>query len=62
VLSSKEGHEGDHSSPSSAKVKNGGAMPPLPNVFMTQYFINYAQGLQLLPYSTDPKNVVALFT
>jgi hypothetical protein len=24
------GHEADHSSPSSAEVKNGGAVPPLP--------------------------------
>jgi hypothetical protein len=28
------GHEADHSSPSSAEVKNGGAIPPLPHVFM----------------------------
>jgi hypothetical protein len=25
------GHEADHSPPSSAKVKNGGAIPPLPH-------------------------------
>jgi hypothetical protein len=27
------GHEADHSSPSSADVKNGGAVPPLPHMF-----------------------------
>jgi hypothetical protein len=25
-----QGHEADHSTPSSAEVKNGGAIPPLP--------------------------------
>jgi hypothetical protein len=28
------GHEADHSSPSSAEVKNCGAIPPIPHVFM----------------------------
>jgi hypothetical protein len=27
-----QGYEADHSRPSSAKVKNGGAMPPLPHM------------------------------
>jgi hypothetical protein len=27
----QQGHEADHSSPSSAMVKNGGATPPLPH-------------------------------
>jgi hypothetical protein len=30
------GREDDHSSLSSAEVKNGGAIPPLPHVFMAQ--------------------------
>jgi hypothetical protein len=29
-----KGCEGNHSPTSSAKVKNGGAIPPLPHVFM----------------------------
>jgi hypothetical protein len=33
------GHEADHSSPSSAEVKNGGAISPLPNVFMAYCLI-----------------------
>jgi hypothetical protein len=28
----RQGREADHSPPSSAKVKNGGAVPPLPNI------------------------------
>jgi hypothetical protein len=28
----RPGHEADHSHPSSAEVKNGGVMPPLPNM------------------------------
>jgi hypothetical protein len=31
--------EADSSPPSSAKVKNGGAIPPLPHVFMACYLI-----------------------
>jgi hypothetical protein len=34
------GHELSHSPPSSSKVKNSGAIPPLPNVFMAQCLIN----------------------
>jgi hypothetical protein len=30
----RPGRQADHSPPSSAKVKNGGATPPLPHVFM----------------------------
>jgi hypothetical protein len=36
--------EADHSHPSNAKVRNGGAIPPLPHVFMTWCLINEAQG------------------
>jgi hypothetical protein len=33
----RQGREADHSSPSSAEVENGGAIPPLPRyVFMVQ--------------------------
>jgi hypothetical protein len=28
----RQGHEADHSPPSSAEVKNGGALPPLPHM------------------------------
>jgi hypothetical protein len=38
-----QGHEVDHSPPSSAKVKNGGAIPPLPSVFMAWCLINVHQ-------------------
>jgi hypothetical protein len=34
------GHEADHSSPSSAKVNNGGALPPLPHVFIGWWLMN----------------------
>jgi hypothetical protein len=34
----------DHSPPSSAKVKNGGGIAPLPHVFMAECLINYTQG------------------
>jgi hypothetical protein len=30
-----QGYEADHSVPSSAEVKNGGAMTPLPHMFMS---------------------------
>jgi hypothetical protein len=33
------GHEADHISPSRAEVKNGGAIPPLPHVFMAKCLI-----------------------
>jgi hypothetical protein len=32
--------EADHSVPSSAEVKSGGALSPLPSVFMAQSLIN----------------------
>jgi hypothetical protein len=32
--SRQTGHEADHSSPSNAKVKNGGAIPPLPHMYL----------------------------
>jgi hypothetical protein len=35
-----QGHEADHSPPSSAEVKNGGALPPFPHIFMVWRFIN----------------------
>jgi hypothetical protein len=37
---SGQGVEADHSSPSSAEVKNSGVVPPLPCVFMLQCLIN----------------------
>jgi hypothetical protein len=39
------GRESDHSLPSSAEVKNGGAIPPLP--LLRGVVLNEAQGLQL---------------
>jgi hypothetical protein len=30
----RTGREADHSPPTSAKVKNGGAIPPLPHAFL----------------------------
>jgi hypothetical protein len=30
----RQGCEADHSPPSSAEVKNGGAIPPLPDTFL----------------------------
>jgi hypothetical protein len=33
--------EAKHSPPSSAEVKNSGAIPPLPHVFMAKYLIKY---------------------
>jgi hypothetical protein len=39
------GREGDHLLPSSAEVKNYGAIPPLPHYIITAWcLINYAQG------------------
>jgi hypothetical protein len=38
----RAGCEADHSSPSSAEVKNAAAMPPLPHAYLC--LINYAQG------------------
>jgi hypothetical protein len=39
------GREADHSSPSSAEVKNSGTIPSLPpDVFMAQRLISYAHG------------------
>jgi hypothetical protein len=41
----RHGCEGDHSPPSSAEVKKGGALPPLPHVFfMTRCSTNEEQG------------------
>jgi hypothetical protein len=46
--------ETDHLPPSSAEVKNGSVIPPLPNVFMVWCLINEAQGEpSLIPYSLD---------
>jgi hypothetical protein len=36
----RPGREADHSSPSSAEIKNGGVIPPLPHVFMARCLIN----------------------
>jgi hypothetical protein len=36
----RRGREADHSPKSSAEVKNGGATPPLPRLFMAWYLIN----------------------
>jgi hypothetical protein len=36
-----QGHDANHSSPSSAKVTNGGAIPPLPSFFMVWSFTFY---------------------
>jgi hypothetical protein len=36
----RQGREADHTPPSSAKGKKGGAMPPLPLVFMAQCLTN----------------------
>jgi hypothetical protein len=36
----RPGREADHSPPTSAEAKNGGAIPPLPYVFMAQCLIN----------------------
>jgi hypothetical protein len=36
----RPGPQADHSPPSNADVKNGGATPPLPHVFMAQCLIN----------------------
>jgi hypothetical protein len=36
----RQGREADHSPPSSAQVKNGGAIPPLPLAFMAWCLIN----------------------
>jgi hypothetical protein len=37
-----QGREADHLAPSSAEVKNVGAIPPLPHIFMAQgYFYLY---------------------
>jgi hypothetical protein len=36
----RQGREADHSPPSSAEVKNGGAIPPLPYVYMVWCLIN----------------------
>jgi hypothetical protein len=36
----RQGHEADHSSPSSAEVKNGGAIPPLPHM-SSLYFVSF---------------------
>jgi hypothetical protein len=44
----RPGREADHSPPSGAEVKNGGAMHPLTHVFMAQCLIKQAQGLYLL--------------
>jgi hypothetical protein len=38
------GNEAEHSPPSSAKVKNGGAISTLSHVFMAWCLINYTQG------------------
>jgi hypothetical protein len=35
-----QGHEADHSPPSSAKDKNGGTIPLVPNIFMAWCSIN----------------------
>jgi hypothetical protein len=34
------GHEADYSPPSSAEIKNVGAIPPLPHIFMVWCLIN----------------------
>jgi hypothetical protein len=40
------GREADHSPPTSAEIKNGGAIPPLPprHDVVLNYLINYVQG------------------
>jgi hypothetical protein len=40
----RPGREADHSPPSSAEVKNGGAISPLLHLFIAWFKINYAQG------------------
>jgi hypothetical protein len=39
----RSGREADHSLAPSAEVKNGGAVPPLPHVFIAWCLINYAE-------------------
>jgi hypothetical protein len=38
------GREADDSPPSAAEVKNGGAIPPFPHVFIAWWLMNYTQG------------------
>jgi hypothetical protein len=54
------GFEGDHSTPSSAKVKNGGAIPPLPHKSSWHsVLIKYAHG-QLYLYHIPRWNNVTI--
>jgi hypothetical protein len=47
------GHEDDHTPPSSAKVKNGGAKPPLPIHLHGMVIKHLSTGkTNLLPYNT----------
>jgi hypothetical protein len=42
--------EADHSPPSSAEVKNGGAIPPLPHVFLIKHRDDISGMLRLVVY------------
>jgi hypothetical protein len=49
----RPGREAEHSSPSSSKVKNGGALPPLSHVFMD----SVAQSVQRLLTGLDVRGI-----
>jgi hypothetical protein len=49
----QQGHEADHSPPSSAEVKNGGATPPLPICHHGMVLNELIPGMTLLFYRME---------